>query len=420
METSSETDFLRTVNQLQEEIQDFIRKGNEEEIRRSLWRCIELAEGQTNVRSALLHVNQLVSQCPVISSTAEIVDQLGCALLKATAISSAVVNFHTAIETSEQDTDERKLRYFLHLCDAYARVERHRQVVRYGTQAVNMISQSEDFPYSACMRDDLLHLYDLLTKSEQALKRFKRAKYWLKQSLRWLSADKSPQSTPCSPMHRSNTCLTPIIQTSNAQLEEGFIRYQCWRKMDNEEFVKICISECAGDIWLISISDMKGTLVKNRIVTKSHPWRKLQPNTIARLLTLDEAGKIVLKPLLQLPSVDSLDKSPIERRKSEGKQSDDERKFVKSGERKGTTPPTFTTLSNAQLIKEGLKLKVPRYARDNMTYAVSCRHCPTASSSPTKSPDLVNERVVRATTRKATNRITIRISEDKGEQEKNT
>lgn len=276
-------------------------------------KAIRLAEDQIDPKSAVSMVNLIVSQCPTGSLPAWVAEILGCALMKVGQVAEALVHFHSAALLYEHATVERRLKLYLHLCDAYARIGKPRQVVRYGTQAVQLVDPST---LTSTMREDLYQLYNLLTQSEQALNRYQRAKYWLKQSLRYMSA--RPCSTPSSPTYQrtgGETCPAHLLRNpaikgfSSAIRSLSLLRekaackpqdtvlFECWRKRSSVSSVKVTITEDKYENWVVTVRDRNDQLLQRKLVSKTDPWRKLQPCVIASMVRQDSKGDLVLRPV---------------------------------------------------------------------------------------------------------------------------
>jgi len=428
---ASGADFSTTVNQLYQYVNSGSRSDIEDGgISLIMHKAIQLAENQT----ALSIVDDLISQYPPSTVPADVTDALGCALLRAGQVTSALAIFQTAVSASEHACAAQRLKLYVHLCDAYARLEKPRQVVRYGTQAVHLV---EAEVLTATMREDLYELYDLLTKAEQALNRFQKAKYWLKLSLRHMSSERLPYSSPTSPtgsstcpghsqgkptlsgfseaLHRLSIGKEKTISSERHSPESAHVLFQCWRKLPPTKIVKVSITEDQEDNWVVTMTDSNDQVMQRRILTRSDPWRKLQPRMIATMVRLDSKGDLVLRPVLKL----NQPREPASRDKyakaARGQFPLHKDMSAASLHRstKAISPGLFEFSPRRRVIRAQSRriiplLKVPQKGQ-RTTSTTSRRHCASGSSSPDS--HYVQDRVVMATTRNDTKRFIIHISE---------
>lgn len=405
-------------------------------------KAIRLAEDQKDPKSAVSVVNLVVSQCPAGSIPAWVAEALGCALMKAGQVAEALVHFHSAASLYERATVERRLKLYLHLCDAYARIGKPRQVVRYGTQAVQLVDQSTR-PLTSTMREDLYQLYDLLTQSEQALNRFQRAKYWLKQSLRHMSARRLPCSTPSSPTYErtgGETCPAHLLRDPTVKGFSSAIRslfllkekaagnprnsvlFQCWRRLSSNNRVKVTITEDRHENWIVTMTDSNEQLMQRKIVGKTDAWRKLQPCVIASMVRQDSKGDLVLCQVRKDAQIREINRENCTG--SAGKPVNPLRNGISdrnasSGRAIRTQSPLLIELSQklGYIVTQSKRvplLNVPKSRLRRVSAASRKRYTAGRLSPQSQSPRVLPERSEIGTTRGG---FTIRISEATGDMQ---
>lgn len=417
-----EADFSSTVSQLLQHVTSGRSEIKNGEISLIMHKAIQLAEDQTS----LCKVNDLISQCPPCLVPADVSDSLGCALLRTGQFTSALANFHTAVSASEHASAAQRLRLYVHLCAAYAKLEKHRQVVRYGTQAVQL---ADSEVLTAAMHEDLYELYDLLTKSEQALNRFQRAKFWLKQSLRHMSSQRLMYSSPSSPTG-SYSCPRHIrgnpaprsfneaflhlsaskekaINSERHSPEPVHVLFQCWRKLQADQIAKVTITEDQEKTWVVTIMDSSEQILQQRAVPSTDPWRNLQPRGIAAMVRLDSKGKLVLRALPRQSQTGEVASSV---NPAKGNFLLHRVRTANLHRSTKAIPPLLFEFSPRRVLQSRHipLLNVPR-----IRPKVASRRCVSGSSSPRS----VQDRVVMATTRNDTKCFTIRISSAAGSED---
>lgn len=296
--------------------------------------------------SEALHPSTALPAPRSLTQTADVYEALGYEYMSAGSYQQAVNSFHRAVSL-ETAPGQQPFRLYYNLCEAYFRLEKYKQAIRFGTQA-NIYA--DQLPRSPELSNRLPMLFDFLMRAEEALKRFDKAKYWLKRAL----AQRHPKtgSVPprgvifpyCKPNQsiRASVDLTlkPADLTADATYSQltrlkrgsgdwkkltikGDLRpgdiafgpnttrarnyiplpdpqalalpllYECWKRLKLGIFAHIRISEGAGDVWLLIVT-CNGIDIREQLSFK-HPWRRLQPSLLAAQLQLTANREMFLE-----------------------------------------------------------------------------------------------------------------------------
>ena len=190
---------------------------------------LSLAKTQPNIAIALKETCLLADLFPTAKSavvSSEAYDALGCALIQTQDFELAAKSLHKAVSAAMSLTDPgfNRATHYLHLCEAYFHLGKYKQAVRYGAQAAIYAEQMLETQLTEALFYDLRAIYSLLTKSEEVLKRFDRARYWQKRSQFFFT---SRPETAESPVIRNNSRTKPefshSVPVSAAQSPRGSV-----------------------------------------------------------------------------------------------------------------------------------------------------------------------------------------------------
>lgn len=283
-----------------------------------------------------------------LSQAADTYEVLGDGYMNACDYQQAVNSFHRAVGLAVRPGSQA-FRLYYNLCEAYFRMEKYKQAVRFGTQAAIYADQLSS-PPSPRLSARLPRLFDFLARAEEALKRFDKAKFWLQRALAQLHPKTG--STPPRRVHlpsrkhmqngRASVDLTIkpgdlAADNTNGKLTQpnrvsgdwkklqikGDLRpadftlrpsttrvksyiplpepqalarpllFECWKRLKLGYFAHIRISESSGDVWLLVVT-CNGTDLREQLGSQ-HPWRKLQPSVLAAQLQLNAKRELVLE-----------------------------------------------------------------------------------------------------------------------------
>ena len=291
-----------------------------------------LAACQKDVPAALADLCQ-ATEVPAAHSLGLAADAqaaLGDAYLSAHHYQEAAESLHKAVSLATSSGPEL-FQVYNRLCEAYFRMEKHKQAIRFGTQAAIYADQlpASHFP---ALNTQLPKLFDFLSRAEVALKRFDRAKFWLKRSLVQLqmnvemtprrrkqishrgirgllrssvdltlkpgdvTADTTQKdslipliSKTRSPDHR---CDKYIPLTGPRKLS-GSLLYECWKRLKIGSFAHISISQGVKDTWLVRVTCNRMDVREQ--LNPLHPWRTIEPAVLAAHLQLNKNRELYLE-----------------------------------------------------------------------------------------------------------------------------
>ena len=282
-----------------------------------------------------------------LSQAADTYESLGDGYMHTCHYQQAVDSFHRAVGLAATPSSQA-FRLYYNLCEAYFRMEKYKQAVRFGTQAAIYADQFST-PPSPRLSARLPRLFDFLARAEEALKRFDKAKFWLQRAVAHLHPETSstpPQRVRLS--YRKNTQLRASVDltikpgdlaadTTNGKsdilkrgsgdwkrlsirgdlrpmdstLRPGTTRarsyiplpdlqvltrpllYECWKRLKLGSFAHIRISEGSGDVWLLVVT-CNGIDLREQLKAQ-HPWRRLQPSVLAAQLQLNAKRELFLE-----------------------------------------------------------------------------------------------------------------------------